>query len=1546
MELNITIKKKPQQMEGNMIHDYVPFKNLISSDGDIQSFRTNKLSFSLDKPVDINIQPSFDGSVNLITNDDYDIPKLINSRFSTAEDNTFIIPDHFGNKDTNLYENDNIKLETSLYKTVSRIVKLEFLGLDEGNLKCGTYHFYFKLCDNDGNSSDIISESGMVVCHKGKINNPFSISMGMEDESSDKSVTFKLTNLDDAYDFVKVYYTRTTSGKSQVDVTHAKEIDYKFPIESGIIKITGSEPELDSTIDIINFKYELASKVKSQTICQNKLFFGNIWKPKIPYEELKNLSLKIIPTIETENKFLDVNHFYTDNSYTNYSNGYYNALNNYYKVGYFPEEFYRLGVVYIMSDFSLSPVFNVRGINYLKESVDVVDADTIVYDDNGYISGTNNTHNAYGVINTGINNTILEKRTPLYINLKLRESSLNDNEKELLGLIGDNKSIAGYFFVRQNRIPTILGQGMAIGKTKDNYGNLPCLKRGKYFSESFLKTISIREKAGYNMRTSAVNLLSRSYVNINNDGNVQNKALLIPGAELNEEQYSNLFTSSDFKLTSYANAGITKKLNNGFYQQYYTSKHPIMATDTLKANTIYDTKLTQVSPNTPLTTNGVDYFSSKAGDKFQLNQLTSVNYDWEKYGEDIDVSPSVNVFSHGAVAPIVKNLSQDKYIRGIFGGYVGSSNRNLEYADIVNIRPEDFDYNNSYYEECELSRRFDNSIYHPITDRTEIKNITSNNKCFRGDCFIVTHTHRMLSNYIDPDTPTNNDIVQPYAWNNNFKVMTKSNGNGLYINEVVPLFKARNPERDPLTKWLSAIGKLIAKSPIIGLGFDFDSMKDEPGIVWWDAYGHPNVEIILPGNSKYGNPSGTGEMFGIPGHWQEYGLDKINRSDLNAVGLGHWITYSVLSNYNTCFRSEDMYNTQEENLLHQRRSFYPLTKMSINNKTQDSTYMNGCINKTLSDRNYHIMPDVPYIKQQFDNRIIYSESSPTNAFKNGFRVFPLSQYQDYPKTYGAIVKLVEFQGNIISVMEHGILLIPINERVQAANGQGGSVFINTNKVLPINPRVISDTYGSIFEDSIIKTPAGIYGLDTVAKKIWYFDGQSLKILSDMKIERFLNTNIDISETDKFPKFGKLNIKSHYNNFKKDVIFTYNNVKSHLDGNTEVFDEETKWSVCYNEYLQTFTTFYSWVPSHMVNIDTLSFSLDYDKTKEAIFGLTMNDIKNQKLLSTINYNHTLSKNWSNLYGKNIGDVILHNMDGITLSSNSDFVIDGTDLKLAKQISGSYDLILNKISDDGIKDNDSQIILHFINSEYSNSYYLWKHGQSGNFKTDLIKPTNWYGIDRKFEFEFIVAKDAMTQKVFDNLMMISNNVKPNEIEFDVVGDSYEFAKYKDIIISINNDVDDTYNSTFGITKLKYLENKYKEYLLANPKIKKLPFLPRVRKMKDFSTDYNGYEISTSSVWLVHDELLNESRIRSNQHINNISDSKYNIINSNAQYIEDIWKFEITPINFKYLYIKSGELKYSKYMQAKIRDKYCRIRVNYKGNDLSIIQAINTLYEISYV
>lgn len=47
----------------------------------------------------------------------------------------------------------------------------------------------------------------------------------------------------------------------------------------------------------------------------------------------------------------------------------------------------------------------------------------------------------------------------------------------------------------------------------------------------------------------------------------------------------------------------------------------------------------------------------------------------------------------------------------------------------------------------------------------------------------------------------------------------------------------------------------------------------------------------------------------------------------------------------------------------------------------------------------------------------------------------------------------------------------------------------------------------------------------------------------MHVQRFLNENIDLKEADKYPIISLLNVKTHYNNYKGDVMFTFYNYET-------------------------------------------------------------------------------------------------------------------------------------------------------------------------------------------------------------------------------------------------------------------------------------------------------------------------------------------------------------------------------------------------------------------
>lgn len=362
----------------------------------------------------MTIQPSYDGSVNVILNDDKNPPRLINSRFTVTENKTYKRIDRKGTNDTNIYKEKYLDINTRLFKTTNKIPYIKFTGLSEGgNLSCGNYSFYFKYADADTNETDFICETGAIPVYIGNVNDIKSIRGGIGNEATDKIINLKLYNLDEAYEYINIYYSRKSSDINGNLIEEAFKISNSKQMNGSELNlsINGFEQTEPLNIDDLNLEYNIVDKVKTQAQVQNTLFFANVDRQEIPYNELADLSLRIYPSTVNINNIgvLDQNYEPVLLSDLSNKNGYYDAKNVYDYTGYWEKEIYRLGVCYIMKNDTLSPVFDIRGRDNLKTFYSGMYKDfpiysntkrnLISYDENFFINDSKNIlENVKGVV--------------------------------------------------------------------------------------------------------------------------------------------------------------------------------------------------------------------------------------------------------------------------------------------------------------------------------------------------------------------------------------------------------------------------------------------------------------------------------------------------------------------------------------------------------------------------------------------------------------------------------------------------------------------------------------------------------------------------------------------------------------------------------------------------------------------------------------------------------------------------------------------------------------------------------------------------------------------------------------------------------------------------------------------------------------------------------------------------------------------------------------------------------------------------------------------
>lgn len=1569
--------------------------------GQLVDFITDELQFDLNHPVQILPTYSYDDSVDLIINDGSGKPKIINSRFSARGRNTYEVVDRTGNNDTNIYDRGTqFEIDTSLYKVTTSIPELTFGGISYGgNLKVGNYHFYFKYVDADGNQSDFICESGLVSVFIG--NTPQSIKSGFRDENSHKKIRFLIGNTDSAYEQLVVYYTRATSEEYQNRTIETRMIEQKFNIKESvvnIIDITGFENSVEISPDEINKQLQIYDSANTQAVCQNMLFLGNVSKSNENHNDLIQCALGIIPCIDTSItcKVDELNRNYGGNI----SETYYNPTFLYNYTGYWDDELYRFGVVFIQNNNTLTSVYNVRGLN-LGSGIDLKEKKKLGVETNGQYNQITFDENTFKIneeycVTSDVNYKSWENAKgvcyiPKQDNINTVIGITFKTHPEVIKKLKD-LGIKGYFFVRQKRIPTTLCQAYTVGVEDESHTPMLPKDDDTFIWESFLNN----DSKGYTYYDNGSPKNGNGYL-LSNDFTqhirtikkpyVSQIGAICPDYDINSPYLNSLFTGVNFSVYEDCPSLYTRQVEDRLFEVNKASN--------LSNGYYQSANILGVEDNVKLVAIGKDMFSARAGEAEEAK-----SFEWVEAKNKVD---------NGG----------NKLLRGQFGPYLGITGYDKA-GSLITIKIPD--YSQAQMLDYIKIRCFDASPFYPISDRHLFQDgngeaIQELQTCYRGDCYICKVTHRMNRNFVDPSAPLNDDIVDPSCWTKNLS----------YTDGVL------------------------------------------------------NTENI----------------------------NNINLGDVNAVNLGMWVSFIVRSNINHSVKSIDNSNVDEASLFGHGRGFYPYLPNSA--KAAYKIAESGCYNKgfeaSVGEKVNMELPMVPYYKDYYGTRIAYSDIRTNTFFENSYRLFQGQSYRDYPMTYGSITKLVEFNGSLLCILEHGIYKIAVNERAVAAEGSGGFAYINTSNVLPENPEVISDTFGSQWIDSIIKTPNGVYGVDTIGKKIWkvHNSGQ-FEIISDMHIQEFLNNNITLTERELTPIIGIRNVKSHYNNFKKDVMFTfYDDLNSF---------EETVWNICYNEVLGKWITFYSWVPSFSENICNQYFSFDRNTSKyiaklglhasgnwkegiyldntimdrenttigrinitnpsyigdeveenyeyEIVRDIRRNDLyfyidKDEEDKPVLKYRNSYDDYISSL--NNITEVIYDNTKYTIKEEDGKWYKNGTE-----KVDSSLVNTLNTLRKDSWKkefDNASKVpgkpllqkvyLLNvrvttkttyrgtnatyedFVNNHSANfemnggsidytiavipkehldllSTDFWKHGQAGIIDiTEKIQPTKWYGKQHPFEFEFVVSDNPSIHKIFNNLEIISNKAAPESFHYEIIGECYDFAKDKKNMyirqeatkeLYQYNGVDITYNSDYKDLDSIHRPIDGKDGLYQKSTVFPL-YYRREDKLDNIEDSYEEYGYKPEGEQRTHDyqnlagaeivryENLNEYRIWN--HAKAVDVSKSGLLRGNMRYNEDTWKVQINSINlaeknetdeewksldsqkrlipaecnlFKipdnifetneesYINLPkdwnrniiqwSNNSKLNK--EVKMKDKFIKIRIRYSGEDLAIISAINTLYTIS--
>lgn len=206
---------------------------------------------------------------------------------------------------------------------------------------------------------------------------------------------------------------------------------------------------------------------------------------------------------------------------------------------------------------------------------------------------------------------------------------------------------------------------------------------------------------------------------------------------------------------------------------------------------------------------------------------------------------------------------------------------------------------------------------------------------------------------------------------------------------------------------------------------------------------------------------------------------------------------------------------------------------------------------------------------KFPSQITWSLTKTPGADIDAWTNITLASVHDFDGDKGPVRALRRYQNSVIGFQDKGIAEVLFNSRTQLATTQGIPIEIgNSGKVDGI--RYITDKAGCVNKWSIVETSRGIYFIDNITSSISVYNGQ-ITSLSDAKGFKSWIGNNNCTEIWNPKDFG--NFIAFWDRVNDDVYFLKKE------------DDNDFTTLCYNEQLQQFTSFYNYgqVPM-MANVE--------------------------------------------------------------------------------------------------------------------------------------------------------------------------------------------------------------------------------------------------------------------------------------------------------------------------------------------------------------------------
>ena len=1052
--------------------------------------RSAFFNLALDAPSELELQSSYDGTLNIIINDGGRNPALlINSGFAVEPPEEGAYDDYGryrlilreGQAQTNRYTRADFTSRLRLHPRGGSLAKAWITDVtDGGRLPGGEYRYYFTYADADGNETAIFAEAGAVPVFDA--DTPADAHGTREGERTTRRVVLALSNLDATFGFVRVRYVRRSGEPSPVAQAYA--LTQRLTITTaGTVDFSHTGYEEQTGISAAQLAATAGSVSAFTTMCQagNRLLLAGIEQPGVEDADLfafarslrlghQQVSLPGVPGVDAGSEAgqglylpLALGAFtgqagnlnpYTDPRAVWSQGGHLNPLNATYRRGYPSGESVAFGVRFILDDYSLSDTYPMTGGDNLAGALHYDNVGSAVlpaiFEPDGWSQTFGfGTYNELGVYR--FPETTAPGMRPL---LEAGSNAVNILAARVrVGEVPDavRTRAVGLQFMRAARVPNRLVQGYAL-PTLRSLVNPP---NNDVFDQHHNDMRSTLAGATANLKVlpTVRGILETVVKNYGIDPARYNTGRTRLGA-------------LPFAFNRITKVGVDT------FQLHDPLRMALYAPDALLRPAAWLGRLNEQSIK--VKTVGVVYAKNAVG---YANFDTSVGTSWSLHKTTHHaLSPNQPLHAGRSFWTLGKQFVVN---RGKFGSaekfLLGKHSNDQKY--LVNL------------------------AWTPYVG-LQLNTVNLDEAGVIGGGGGLNTGFWNSNGLSQGPTPTA------------YLVNVYDKGGILPLSALRQVYQPESLTYVPITQrlsWDELLGQRDADSQVPLYG--------------GDTYVHPMYRrltyTLLPGERKEsGFDPHVGQVLSLV---CETDAHPAARSD-EPVGTGTESGESYLPRLGAGQGQFDAYRTD---------AYY----MAGESARYNGGYTPESAGSPALVQAAPRVEGVPFRAQHFRARVWASAAGVDGSFANGYRFLPPLGFRDYERSLGEITRLLPIGDQAVLVVHtHGLELLAINERVLTGQGAAGPVYAEGLDFLPPKGKILSRTLGCQHPQGVCVSPEGVYGADASKGVVWFwaFGAEKPARLSDAAMGALLRPLL-AAYLGGSVRLGTRDLRLVYDSTRGDVI---------------------------------------------------------------------------------------------------------------------------------------------------------------------------------------------------------------------------------------------------------------------------------------------------------------------------------------------------------------------------------------------------------------------------